>query len=499
VPKSTTAAPAAQTAAVLEIHDPATLLPGRNVRLDPRLDHDFIESVGEFGVLQPCVGYRTEGGRVCLKMGQRRRLAAIEKGVATVLVVVYPTEADTPAAEIERILSQLAENEHRTGLKTTEVAKAIQDALDLGLPVEDLVRRRRMSRQDVKAAQAVVRSEAAGKAADRHHLTLGQAAGLAEFEDNTEAAESLIQAAGRGPGAFEHSLQRLRDHRDEVARDARLVDEARAALEADGVTVLDKRPDSSSRLSQLRDADGQVLTPETHSGCAGHAAFLSAEWAWKEPGPADDEAQEPDAAADDDADEEEDEIRVAQVDWYCTDPEGSGHQLPSSLSGRRSAPVPDPEAASEERRRVLANNKAWRSAEKVRRRWLAELLSRKTPPAGAVQFLIEELARGDHSLRRALEDGHRFAQPLLGLTELKPNYGRPSASAILDALATASSNRAQVIGLALVLGACEAATGVHTWRDPIDAASGRYFAALKRWGYPLSDVEQIVLAAAGPA
>lgn len=487
-------AAAAQAAAVLESHDPASLLADRNVRLDPRLDRDFIDSVGEFGVLQPLVGFRTGDGQVRVKMGHRRRLAAIEKGVAPVLVVVYPTEADTPEAGVERILAQLSENEDRTGLTTVEIAKAVQDALDLGLPEADLRRRRRMSKAQVAAARAVATSEtAAGAAASHEFLTLDQAAGLAEFEAAPEAVERLLAAASRGEGSFVHVLQQLRDTRAEQA----LAAAKRAELEAGGVTVLDENPGWSREVSSLYGEDGTTLfTPETHRSCPGNAAFVYVTWAL--PG---DEGQDDDELDDDeDGPEREPEpvrrVQVARVSWYCTDPLANGHkpQFGSAdwAPGRSGKPAGDPEEATAERRRVLANNKAWRSAETVRRQWLATLAARKTPPTGGLRFLIEELARGDYTLRKGLDTGHRFARTLLSLDEPSVSYGPAATSEILDLIAEGTDNRAQVIALALVLGSCEAATGVHTWRQK-GAAAERYFTALKAWGYPLSDVELLVL------
>lgn len=60
-------------------------------------------------------------------------------------------------------------------------------------------------------------------------------------------------------------------------------------------------------------------------------------------------------------------------------------------------------------------------------------------------------------------------------------------------LSTANDARAQVVALALVLGAYEDHTGVQTWRHPGPAAR-RYLAALVEWGYEPSEVEEIVLA-----
>ena len=49
------------------------------------------------------------------------------------------------------------------------------------------------------------------------------------------------------------------------------------------------------------------------------------------------------------------------------------------------------EAKRVERWRVIANNAAWRSAETVRREWVAGFVTRKTPPSGAEALVYAAL------------------------------------------------------------------------------------------------------------
>jgi hypothetical protein len=90
-----------------------------------------------------------------------------------------------------------------------------------------------------------------------------------------------------------------------------------------------------------------------------------------------------------------------------------------------------------ERRLVIDNNKAWVSAEKVRRTWLQSYLTRKTPQKGIATYIAAELAHGDHALRRAMES-------LSMLPELLGCKGRTDLAATADA---ASEGRGQVIAL----------------------------------------------------
>ena len=142
------------------------------------------------------------------------------------------------------------------------------------------------------------------------------------------------------------------------------------------------------------------------------------------------------------------------------------------------------EKAEAERRKVITRNKEWKSATAVRRDFVTQLLTRKTPPKGSASYVAVELALGSHPLRRALERAHQLTATLLGVDD---SHAR---QAITDQASTAADARAQVITLGLVLGAIEESTDVHTWREPSEVIR-RYFAFLAANGYALSEVEQI--------
>jgi ParB family chromosome partitioning protein len=118
-----------------------------------------------------------------------------------------------------------------------------------------------------------------------------------------------------------------------------------------------------------------------------------------------------------------DPVAVFVPVWICTDPDAAGLQdrytngQPASGPGATNNIDDDQtvrEAKRVERRRVIANNAAWRSAETVRREWLAGFVTRKTPPAGAEALVCAALVSGDHIFTRAMQDGHRLLCTLLG-------------------------------------------------------------------------------------
>lgn len=162
-------------------------------------------------------------------------------------------------------------------------------------------------------------------------------------------------AAAEGEVRFDHAAQHLRDTRDLRAALAQV----RAELEVTGVTVVEQAR-WWQELGNLRDGAGELLTEDAHRDCPGHAATVHQQW-----------------TRDADAD---DGYRVAaRISWVCTDPQAHGHQghypgSPAPVGSPPeggSEPAADADAAVEraraERRRVIVNNRAWRSAETVRR------------------------------------------------------------------------------------------------------------------------------------
>jgi hypothetical protein len=99
-----------------------------------------------------------------------------------------------------------------------------------------------MPKPKVTAAQKVAGSDLATAATARHEfLTLGQAATLADVEDDPEALKALVAAAQQGPGSFEHVASRLR----ETAAERAVLAEARTRLEESGLAITG-RPENTA-------------------------------------------------------------------------------------------------------------------------------------------------------------------------------------------------------------------------------------------------------------
>lgn len=432
---------------------PDQLLIGSNVRIDRQLDQEFVASIKEHGVLQPIVGYRDADDNIVVRYGSRRTVAATQVGLPTVPVVLVggPDEAD-------RIATQVAENQARTALTVTENVNAYQQLAAFGLSAATIARKTGSKRAQVDTALRVAGSPLAAAAADRYGwLTLEQAAGVAEFDSDSDAVTALVAAAKSGQ--FPHLIQRMRDDRAEAEQ----MEAARAELLAAGVPVIEHNDLSwpGQRLDMMN------IPTEDHQDCDGHAAFLA--WNFM------------------------DRRRVPRTVFVCVDAVANGHVAHDARRGEpEKGPMTDEQKA--ERRRVIALNRAWASATVVRREWITTLAGRKAAPDGAELFVLTALLRGDHEIKQGIEAHWPMLREALGVSSPEGTQawvaGPQECAAIVDQLATASSKRVLVVLVAAVLTAWETRTGPHTWRNS-SAQTERYLTQLETWGYSLSPVEQV--------
>jgi ParB family transcriptional regulator, chromosome partitioning protein len=458
---------------VLQHLDPATLLLDTNVRTKVKLDPSFVGSIKDLGVLVPVVARRTADGPRLL-LGQRRVLAAVKARRATVPVYLIDAPDEEKAAETARIIEQLAENDHRTGLSAADHVAAYQQLALLGVPAAQIARRTRTSAEVVTTSLQVADSELAIGAMRRFDLTLEQAAVLTEFDGEDAAVKALTVAAVKTPDQFDHIAQQLRAARAEQTARAEVTEQLNRA----GVTIIDEPPYGDRKIRKLdrlkATADSPVdkaLTPKAHATCPGHAAYLEDRGRFVGP------------------------TQIAAV-YVCTDPARHGH------ADRYSSPLPTGDAAGgpmtdeqkADRRAVIANNKAWDSATTVRRRWLTTFLTRKTPPKDAPQWIAAALAGHGNEIHNGMQGRHPLALDLLGMTaadQWRPYSGQTHP--VAGAATKASPGRATMLTLGLLLGGLEQLMNRDTWRRPGHTARA-YLTALNAWGYPLSEVEQLVTA-----
>jgi ParB family chromosome partitioning protein len=324
------------------------------------------------------------------------------------------------------------------------------------------------------------------------------------------------------PSQFDHVAAQLRATRAE--RDAKAA--FTAELEAQGIAIYGDRPHVpwTLALENLRDGDGNQISPEAHAACPGRAVTITYDWDCAPGAEAAYRAAQGLVGEDDLGDVEftsDEEARAAGFvpGWrigrhLCTDPGQYGHAnvhgTPAGTLTREQKTAEDQAAEAarktEQRRRVRQRNTAWRAATETRTAHLKALLGRKAPPAGTLTLIVAAMARGETQPQMS-SFGHQTACELLGLAGNGASTGHRDL--LLAELARASDKRAQVIALAMVLGAAEhGARDVHTWQSAEGnywAYSGvplaaRYLAWLAaHTDYPLSDIEaEVVTLATSP-
>ena len=485
----------------LEHVDPDTLVLEVNVRPNQDLTKQFIASIKEVGVLVPIVAVRGDDDVLRVRAGARRTMAAREAGLTS--VPVYVTTADSDTAT--RLVTQISENDHRLGLRPTERVLGIQQLLDCGLTPAKVAKRLAVSAERVKQSAVVAHSPTALEKLDSNEVTLAEAAGIAEFEDDERAVDRLLQAAGRN--YFDHTLAQLRQNRElRIAQDA-----AAARYREQGWTVLDDRPRIHEHpeyvpLHFLVTADGDEADLDAVTNPALWAVWIDEESVYTDNDTGDvvDEVTidwntegkpgvEP-IEGKRHADTVTETVEFTATDYYCLDPVAAG--LTPNERFRRFSGEGTPAAAQEkvdttaadkrERRTVLALNRAAEAAQTVRREFVTTLLSRKTPPKGAATFVAGMLVADSYLLSSYKAD--EITPELLGV-------GSGGLKAGVGALvAKAGDPRAQVIVLGVVLGALEGRTPKTAWR------SGEHFVGPKEYlgflaenGYTLSAVEKVMV------
>jgi ParB family transcriptional regulator, chromosome partitioning protein len=466
----------------------------------------------------PITIVRRPDGALRVRAGHRRTIGCLRAGVR-VLGFVAGAEGDEAADRRARLIEQWNENHHRVPMTIRDESAVVLALFDEEQMTEAAIARATgLGRPQVTASLTVARSEIATSAAERwDFLTLDQAAALAEFEDDHEALTALVQAAKGSPSQFDHVAAQLRATRAEREAKAAFT----AELEAQGIAIYGDRPyvPWTLALENLRDGDGNDITPEAHATCPGRAVTLTYEWDWAPGAEAAYRAAHHLADDDDlagvefDTDEEAREAGFVPG-WrigrhLCIDPEQYGHANVHGTPG--GAPTPEQQAAedeaaqaarqTEERRRVRQRNTEWRAATETRTSHLKAVLGRKTPPAGALKLIVEAMARGETQPLTS-SFGHQTACELLGLAGNGAATGHRDL--LLAELARASEKRAQVIALAMVLGAAEhGVRDVHVWQAAEDnyrlhygiPLAARYLAWLaEHTGYSLSDIEAEVAA-----
>lgn len=424
--------------------DPTTVIVDNNIRTIADLDTAFLDSVREYGILSPTLGYRAEDGTIHIRAGQRRTLAARETGRNLPVIV-----AERGNTEAERIVEQLIENDQRTDLTPSERTKAWAQLEFEGLTVTKIAKAVGAHKDQVKAAIAVSKNDDALAVLDGEPISLLHVAACLEFADDPATHADLIECATTEPEQFEHQIERARQNRETrlkiLAREAELVAEGKGIYRPG---ELGDTP--AARLTSLEKREGMEVTAEGEPEIQVHvAANYYGELTETE---------------------------------YMINYRAYGYDYRHSGSGSsNTGPMTDEQ--KRERKRLISRNKQWDAATVVRVRWLAEFLSRKTFPKDCGAFVAVSLSRFGSDLGSR---GQSLSAELLGL---EPQY-RGMYKSVLADLVIENPAKAGLVTLAIVLGQHESGTSRDTWRYPKEEGK-HYLLQLESFGYTLSPVEKI--------
>ncbi|MFF8848137.1 ParB/RepB/Spo0J family partition protein [Streptomyces sp. NPDC015127] len=463
--------------------DPALLVqdPFNAREHDTEPDEKLIASVKELGVEEPISVRPRPDGTYGVFKGWRRAQAAQtanataeQDGRPVRLVRAYVREDLVGRDGWTRFLS-LVENDHRESMSQRDTLRAQELAL---IGMSDVDRRTaakalRVGRNAAKQAKAAQKlDDAALRRTAAAGMDLEQTAQLAEVENVRGAENRLMKALQRdqdegngGRGHWDQELALLRAEQADAETRAKAVEELKAA----DIPLLGRVPsyekDPSHPLTELTTGLGNPLTEDNHKNCPGHSARL---------------------------DEEHRPV------WHCADPAKHGHKVRPKPKKPRTA---EDEQAAEERRKVIACNRAWKAAVGPRQEFVTRLVRMKTLPDAARVFAQEILLTLPHfysswTEKREFETVARF----LGLKE-------PQNADLADLRDTAEQlPKARVVNalFAHVAGACE-----YDIREPktwsyLTAGQARYLLLLEALGqadngsYQLSEVEAEAVASHRP-
>jgi ParB family chromosome partitioning protein len=221
--------------ATIQQLDPRMLIVDVDVRAEAWPDRDFVSSIRD----SPVKGLHTSDGRIRVRYGHGRVLAAIEAGRETVPVLVHEAEDDLAGGP----MVHLSDEQDGTTPAPRDQIASVAYLTSLGMSAAQIARRTQLARADVDAAILASSSDLAVQAVQRYEfLTVAQAAAVAEFDDNKLAVSVLIIAAQRTPAQFDEvvmgqyrrraRLERVRANRARVDR-AKIAHPARDAIVPD--------------------------------------------------------------------------------------------------------------------------------------------------------------------------------------------------------------------------------------------------------------------------
>ncbi|RDI45318.1 ParB/RepB/Spo0J family partition protein [Nocardia mexicana] len=515
---------------------PSDLVIAENVRRSFDLTHypEMLESIRQFGVLEALLVERQSDGALWVLDGQIRTLLALEAEAAWIPAWVSDVDPELPDNErrIRTTLMQMNVNHRRVPMTQADDTAAVALMLDLGASVTRVAKGLQLKRDNVKKAAAIGASPTAKGLADSRTFSLDQLEVIAEYErlGDTDAVEQLSTVR-----SFDFTYRAKRIARERRETRARL--EASLLYAAYGFGVLADEPDTSTTdarfiaTEQLETETGAPVTEDLIRGDAARWAVWvdveeNVDLVDRDSGdPVDPDTVDWDTNGDNGTEPAAGLRHADSVAWRdrwtpayylladqlpgsglrLREPEMSGTEAgggeddsPAARAERTrqaaAAAAAERELDRLERKRVRVLNTRGEAANERRREFLVRVLNRRKPPTQAAAFVAESLLLFPDLLK---SDGAvRTARDLLGTSVPTDELATTAASA--------TTQRAQVITLGLVLGGYETLIDKSLWRNPYGRLP-RYLTFLAEVGkelatgdettdYTLVDVEQAAAA-----
>lgn len=505
------------------IMDPAALVIGHNVRPEDQIDLDAhpkqVDSIRQLGVRDPILAERGPDGQIVVVDGQVRALIARTLGIREVPVYIQDTDREItdPQRLIDRALTQINLNDRRIELTQSARAAAVTYMLDLGATTTRIADSLQTDTASIRRAGRIGRSATARKLLDNNQFGLDQLQIIAEYEAVADHA-AVAQLTEGGRWNFDYRVELVAGERAEQRQ--RLAAALPYAGAGFAITPTDPAYLDHDLYVPVEDLVTADQVPVTESGIWADPARWVVALARVEDAELVDEATgelidpdtvDLDAEGPDDAPAEG--LRSAHGLAYrdawlpsyflpVDQLEPAGLQLRTTATDITSAGTDSEEptaqaeaehaaaqARRDERRRVIELNKRGAAAKSRRIEFLNRLLSGRSLPAGAAQFVAESLAR-DSGLLSGTR-ARAFAMQRLGLE---------TSTELIEHATGGTTTEGWRFVLGLVLAAHESALGKDSWHHHrwLGTSAAHYLHYLAQIGeskgFALVDVE---LATAG--
>ena len=415
---------------------------------------DLAKSIEAIGLIEPIVVRVLPSVNKFVVVAGHRRLAAVTSlKRETISAIIVDVTAQHEA------LSSLSENTSREDLTPEELADAVAHLSGLEVTDEEIARTLSIAESDLVKAKIISGASKATRTkakrgVESRQLTLDQQAALIQFSGDPECLRQIRQTIEYRPEQLTHTIALLEAN---IARENAIA-ELTNALKLSKTKTIEfghRGPEVGTEpLMNLLSSNGKKLTLANHKTCLGHVAHLVNIDKWDSGKPS--------------------------VVFFCVNYKEHGHKMVdkpkmtwygrggTSTSGTTNAkPITEKEKAkaTAERRAVIANNKAWDPASKVRTEWATEFMSRKSLDAAAKLWVLAELIIDPDAIVRT---------------------GAKVASSIEADFITVFGQLAQFR---------EGELSKEKWRPYANSADrlSRYIAFLQSQGYVLSDVEKLLI------